>query len=415
MGSASNSSEDLNALLADVGLVVIAGGGNLNDLWPDHVSMRLMLCKAANSRGIDVIITGQGLGPFFVDGVVSDVRQMLEIARVIGVRDSQSYGLCLAWGIPAERIFLGPDDAMWNLSREKDMPSPKLPPAVPERFIVASFSEWHGAFASPEEHLERCVNLIEDVHAVTSLPVLLLPQEGSLNGLDRLRDVAFHDRIEHIVGSTVARSLTVLSTTDCRLLIRHSELVVSSRYHPVVFAMAEGVPAVGVVVDDYTHSKISQALGSQGDFGFTIPLPLFRREDARIAVDILWSARVEVGEILTEAERGTHSLQKGWWDHIADLPSPGEDRELLPGQIGSPRREPSSALSVDSVIPRLRSDSDAMARLAFRVWESRAESERYIRSLQEHFADAQGRLFSAAEYAQSLETEIKKLNSQTPS
>ena len=61
--------------------------------------------------------------------------------------------------------------------------------------------------------------------------------------------------------STVLR---IVDTRTSAALARGASLVVTSRYHPAVFAVSGGVPTIGIAVDDYTTVKLTGALGNVG-------------------------------------------------------------------------------------------------------------------------------------------------------
>ncbi len=99
-------------------------------------------------------------------------------------------------------------------------------------------------------------------------------------------------------------------------LARGAELVISSRYHPVVFAVSGGVPSIGIPVDDYTTTKLTGALGN---FGQTSLLPidgLLAGDGADLFFDV-WQAR----QLIRERGLAEAALQRAassaWWDRVA--------------------------------------------------------------------------------------------------
>jgi polysaccharide pyruvyl transferase WcaK-like protein len=47
-------------------------------------------------------------------------------------------------------------------------------------------------------------------------------------------------------------------------LTRRAAMVISTRYHPIVFGLSAGVPCLGIYTDEYTRVKIVGALGHAG-------------------------------------------------------------------------------------------------------------------------------------------------------
>lgn len=398
-----DQSDILSGILADSDLVVVAGGGNLNDFWPGHVDLRLRVCEAASEQLVDIVITGQGLGPFCTERGQERVRRLLDTARLVGVRDPQSHALCVEWGLSADKVFVGVDDAYERLSDFSGV-SPGLPDTTPPKYAVASFTQWHGGLSSPEEHLEVCVQLVKELNVVTDLPVLLVPQEGSLSDA-RVHDVALHDQIEAVLGANIAKSLAISAPTTCRELIRQSQMVLSSRFHPVVFAMAEAVPALGVVVDHYSYAKLGQALSGQGSLAITIPAPLFNAQDAHEAISVVWEARDLIRSTLTDTYSTVREYQTAWWDLVSGTTDPGTLKRVQLASNGRLARQTERFSGVVSVAARLAHESEMMSTMAQRVWKAQSGALEYIASLETHLSAAVESERTAREYAQSLEAD----------
>jgi polysaccharide pyruvyl transferase WcaK-like protein len=55
-----------------------------------------------------------------------------------------------------------------------------------------------------------------------------------------------------------------LAPLDLVRLTRGTEMVVSTRYHPIVFGLSGFVPGVGLHFDEYTRVRLSEALPHGG-------------------------------------------------------------------------------------------------------------------------------------------------------
>ena len=116
-------------------------------------------------------------------------------------------------------------------------------------------------------------------------------------------------------------------------LARRASLLVTSRYHPAVFAAPAGVPILALTADDYTTVKLTGALEAWGqaqvhdlDLAASPRLgPALRR-----AASTATAARLAAGNALPAAR----AAAAVWWDRVAvaasvlpvDEPSPAESR-----------------------------------------------------------------------------------------
>ena len=56
----------------------------------------------------------------------------------------------------------------------------------------------------------------------------------------------------------------LLSPAETARLTRRAAMVIASRYHPLVFALGGGVPAIGIHLDRYTRTKVCGAFDFAG-------------------------------------------------------------------------------------------------------------------------------------------------------
>jgi hypothetical protein len=130
--------------------------------------------------------------------------------------------------------------------------------------IVVSVSGWfgHRPPAGVEASLAR---LIDSAANIIGEPVRFHAHFGPLDpGAEPRGDAALHERIR----ARLTVPSTVVPTGDPRhaaALARGATLLLTSRYHPAVFAAPAGVPTVGLVADTYTGVKLGGALEHWGE------------------------------------------------------------------------------------------------------------------------------------------------------
>ena len=270
MRMASDGTTGSPALLAAVAAadaLVVAGGGNLNSMWPDHVHERALAAAVARRAGIPVVVTGQTLGPFDTRPERDAVAELLTTAAVVGVREPHSAEEARALGVEASRLVEAPDDALLLegvppqppaglLTQVRSARAPGTTDLWP-RFIAVTIHPFaprgHERYAALGRQLGR---LAERVGArVVLVPHVRRAEGGGLRDLDVAVEVAAHcDGV--IVDAPTAREAAWVS--------HNAWLVVSSRYHPIVFASAAAVPALALTWGHYTSVKCRGALGHAG-------------------------------------------------------------------------------------------------------------------------------------------------------
>jgi polysaccharide pyruvyl transferase WcaK-like protein len=310
-----NQIEKLISTLDEADLLVITGGGNLNDIWPEKVLLRRIVSEIAHAKKTRIVVTGQSLGPVTNGMVREHVQRILSLADCIGVREKHSLKECQEMSVDHQKVFLNPDDAMFWPVGDQDLKKASPGAVSHDSYAIASFSSWHGFTSTPDAHLEVCADIVRKLLQVTGLPVALLPQEGSESGR-RSHDVAFHDQIVHQISSDKVTSLEVAEISECVRLIGNASIVISSRYHPIVFSLAEGIPSIGVSVDHYTHAKIGGVVDMFSSLPVVVPAPYYRREDFESVLRIVWSHRHAI-KVATRSIRSIATVrQKEWWDYL---------------------------------------------------------------------------------------------------
>ncbi|TDN91782.1 polysaccharide pyruvyl transferase WcaK-like protein [Microbacterium sp. BK668] len=283
--------------------VLIAGGGNLASRWPVHVFERTTVAAMARAQGLPVVLSGQTLGP---DLDPEDRTRVAELARRAvrtGVREHASGDLARSWGA---RVHVGVDDASF-LGGGPDGAE------VSDRVLV-SLSGWFAV--RPADAVEAGIARLLDHVADTAGEVLFHAHFGPV-AADAVPsgDAALHERVR----ARMRRPSTVVASGDplgAARLARSARLLVTSRYHPAVFAAPAGVPILGLAADDYTRIKLAGALGHWGQDAV---LDLDDLPTAPSALDRLDDRRSEVADRAAAALPGHRARAGAWWDDVADV------------------------------------------------------------------------------------------------
>ena len=282
--------------------VAIAGGGNVSSVWPLHVFERATLGGLARLAGVPLVVSGQTIGPVLTPGDQARVAALLTSASLVGVREPASHALVTSWGVAATPTV---DDA----SFVPDRPGPPVPlPSEPYALVTVAR---HAGDRDPGHYLAGVAALLDAVHETTGLAIVFSAHFGPLDAGPSRGDELVHDDL----AARMSAPSTVLRIVDTRTsaaLARGASLVVTSRYHPAVFAVSGGVPTIGIAVDDYTTVKLTGALGNVGQ---TSVLSADALDPAAIAA--VWADRDGIRARGLERAAARRTESSAWWDRVA--------------------------------------------------------------------------------------------------
>lgn len=292
------------AALGDASGVLIAGGGNLASRWPVHVFERTTLAAMARARGLPVVVSGQTFGPDLEPADADRVAGMVRAAARTGVREHASAQLARSWGAA---VHAGVDDASFlgGGPRATDGPAASGP-------VLVSLSGWFAG--RPADEVERGIAALLDRAADTVGPVVFHAHFGpETAGAVPAGDAALHERVR----SRMRRPSEVVPSGDSRTaaaLARTARVLVTSRYHPAVFAAPAGVPILSLAADAYTRIKLGGALGHWRQDAV---LDLDELADApRRMDDVAAAASVAVARAADRID-GHRGAAAAWWDEVA--------------------------------------------------------------------------------------------------
>ena len=324
---------DLLRIIESSNLAIITGGGNLNDSWALAVVLRRIFSEMAHLAGTPLAVSSQSIGPHLTGNSWRSVHRIIELSECVGVREA---GLFHTKSPSLEKlrhdkVKVVPDDAMFLLP-PKRLNERQIVPELENKtgYVIVSFHSYPGELRGEVSYFKSCVQLVRDALEVTNLPVVLLPQEGNLNRRDENQcDVLFLQEIQDsFPGKPVFKAVS-FTVDECLTLISRSKLVISTRYHPVVWALGNGVQACALSVDDYTKAKIYGVMKLFGVEDFFQDHRQLTFADLTNLVAHAWSSRHETEAKLRGSVASRKVLQDEWWDSISELAIQGRGRSGL--------------------------------------------------------------------------------------
>jgi polysaccharide pyruvyl transferase WcaK-like protein len=240
--------------------LVISGGGNLRSTWPACIYERLAFCRRAVANGAPVILLGQTLGPELTPRHRDMVAELLRAASWIGVREAPSFELALELGASPDRLSYQLDDA-YDLARETAGHAlPPLPFPEGEPWIGVTFHP----LTDPDGDDDLLNGLAEQLAQVaqrTGCHLVFIPHARTAAAVGApWSDEDIGRALAQRMPAVTLHLLPVLPADQIARLTAQAQLIVSSRYHPIVFGLAGGTPCLGVWVDEYTRTKLQGAL-----------------------------------------------------------------------------------------------------------------------------------------------------------
>ncbi|MBI4432543.1 MAG: polysaccharide pyruvyl transferase family protein [Candidatus Omnitrophica bacterium] len=235
--------------------VIFVGGGYLSG---DFYLLEMnVLAAFVRKLGKPFYLLGQTLGPFEKDNHRKMANEIFEHAQKIVLRDSES---SLEVARFKNKVWRGVDDALpfspRLLDREKQAVDKLL---APERnretfFLGINLRRWPGAGQYYPEIAEAISSLAQSLRH-KRVKIIFIPMETSRYCDDRREAETFSaylsSRIDFVPVNedfTVEQRLYLVSRLD---------LLIGMRFHSLVFALASGVPAIGLYRGEYYFRKIS--------------------------------------------------------------------------------------------------------------------------------------------------------------
>lgn len=310
--------------------VLIAGGGNMNSLYGWLLYERAALGLIAKELGKPLVVSGQTFGPTLLPQDQQTLHELLDYAGLVGAREPSSYALGFQMGLGSEKLTRVVDDASFLLPPGSVDANPageefELPegPFIAATFGPESWRDGTRSLAKLGEVLDRAVEL-------TGLPVYLIPHVGPLGPEGRGGDHESHETVQAHSRSGQVRVCPVLPAPAVAAFTAAAELVLTNRYHPVVFGLAAGVPVVALANDSYSDVRLHGAMDNWGVQDWALPLSSLDIGGFDLAIAEAWARRAEIREHLESVRPRIRAVHENWWDAVASILS-GRDAEAAKG------------------------------------------------------------------------------------
>jgi polysaccharide pyruvyl transferase WcaK-like protein len=252
--------------VARVDAVVVSGGGCLSATWPHLLYERAALLQIARVFGKPAVVLGQTLGPRLRDDEERLLAEVLSSARFVGLRELPSLALAFALGVPADRLWYQGDDALFFGESSDDMHLPDAAGAPPSTLPSTPASTTIAVTIDPQLRalsdalFEALAGQLRALSEATQASLVLIPHAFGDEAPDVPSDLTEARLLAARVAPARVRIAEGLDPKQARQVTGAAALVISTRYHPIVFGLDAGVPCLGIYGDEYCRIKLQGAL-----------------------------------------------------------------------------------------------------------------------------------------------------------
>ncbi len=315
--------------------LVVSGAGGVCDTFPTFSVALLRSLEIAIQRGVPTAMFSHGFGPLLDPNLRARARSVLPRVDLIGLREGTSGPTLLTeLGVDAGRVVVTGDDGI-------------------EIAYAASASRGGngigvnvrtGSSAGvAEETPERLAPIVQAFAGGRTAPLIPLPialqQDWDAGNIERLARGY----------SQVTRAREPLNTPEALVRqVARCRIVVTGAYHAAVFALAQGIPAVGLVSSPHYGDKF-RGLAALFDGGcFLVDLKPEGLEDRlTAAMESAWGRADALRDALrASAARQIRACRDAYrlFGAIAATGRPGpRGADTLPAASDTPPRAPSAA------------------------------------------------------------------------
>lgn len=297
--------------LADVkkidGIIDISGFA-YSDVWGAEPAERsLVWVRHCRKKGIPYVYMPQAWGPFTKPQVARIVTEMCRSCSLVYARDEESFAYLRELSEESrDKVKLAMDIAFQFQGADKETGASVLKdlgietgsyPVVGLTPNLRVYERMEGE-GSRSSYVKLLINIAHYCMAEWDAAIILIPHEIAL-GQSARKDDRFLCRLIHEGISDqgkVANMSENLTADSIKAVISNLDMVVGSRFHSIVFALASRVPAVAL---GWAH-KYGELMRNVGLGDFFLDLKNLDEEKVLNLVSEAWAARTKSKDILSQ-------------------------------------------------------------------------------------------------------------------
>lgn len=231
----------------------IIGGGYLNSLWRNNYIILIMARLLGWQTGARVVATGLGLTPY-VNKDAAGLLSVLNTFDIVDVRDITSYDLLSSNGLT--NVSFSGDDALYYF--EYDLKKPVYKLEVPSLVICIQNDLFPGQDIADACVSDEVLSLLErkDIRHI----MLVAACETDVQRFSTERRKVLSNR------GFVVKIIKPFELLKLGFPVSKDGLVITSRYHPHLFASLDGARGLAVSSNPYYDIKHSAVRNMGGNW-----------------------------------------------------------------------------------------------------------------------------------------------------
>ncbi|NTE56985.1 polysaccharide pyruvyl transferase family protein [Agrobacterium tumefaciens] len=225
-------------------LVYYSGGGYMMGPTASRLWDAMLVCRLADLFGTPVVMSGQNIGVWVRDYDRDCARKGFSTVSIITTRDDTFSRDDLAKiGVVGDHIYPTHDDAFFI---------PTAPQKVSGYILKRVGIDPSKPFISLSLHLlEGGLELLREMRSKTDLPIAIVPTCPP----DQKVQLEIYEKAQKEGVDRISIIRKLHSHSEVKGVVSMAHAVVSSRHHPLIFAMGHGVPCVSVNMSPYFNAK----------------------------------------------------------------------------------------------------------------------------------------------------------------
>jgi polysaccharide pyruvyl transferase WcaK-like protein len=306
--AARESLSTFTRAVREADLVLVAGMGGITDAFSKYASDVLETLDLSLRNKCRVIMVGQGVGPLEHPDLRARAAAILPRLDLIGVREKRASTPVLhALGVPGDRIVATGDDAIemaYSARRQQ------LGRGIGVNVRLSSYS------GLDESAIDGLRGLLAEIcgaigTSLVPVPISHAPKEDDLGAIRHL--MPRHD-------PELERARSLRTPIEVVRQVQRCRVVVTGSYHAGVFALASGIPTIGLAKSAYYIDKFK---GLADMFGCGCEVIVLDQESnleaLRASLLRLWEAAPELRPRLLERAAAQIAMGHAAYRRIHDI------------------------------------------------------------------------------------------------
>lgn len=233
---------EIPAAVEQASLVLANGGGYLTDVDRYQAQRTLNLLEYASALGIPTALIGQGMGPVRDPYLVRRAAGVLPKVDFVALREGRRGPELLAkFGVAPDRILVTGDDAVEFAYRSRDA---RIGADIGVCLRVADYAQ----VSLEAQGIVGQVVRTRAAELDAGLVPLIISEYASEDRLSTLPLLVGAAKPLPPIGRGGTPADVARQVGRCRVLV-------TSAYHLAVFALSQGIPAVGITASEYYDDK----------------------------------------------------------------------------------------------------------------------------------------------------------------